>query len=59
MYLQHFGLRHAPLGKDSPDLWDDGLLAPLQERFAWLLQSPGIGLLTVTGNSLASFHRGV
>jgi type II secretory pathway predicted ATPase ExeA len=46
MYLQHFGLRHAPLGKDSPDLWDDGLLAPLQERFAWLLQSPGIGLLT-------------
>ena len=46
MYLQHFGLRHAPLGKDSPDLWDDGLLAPLQERFAWLLQSPGVGLLT-------------
>ena len=46
MYLQHFGLHHAPLGKDSPDLWDDGLLAPLKERFAWLLQSPGIGLLT-------------
>jgi len=46
MYLQHFGLRHAPLGKDSPDLWDDGLMAQLQERFAWLLQSPGIGLLT-------------
>lgn len=46
MYLQHFGLRHAPLGKDSPQLWDDGLMASLQERFAWLLQSPGIGLLT-------------
>jgi type II secretory pathway predicted ATPase ExeA len=46
MYLQHFGLRHAPLGKDSSDLWDDGLMAPLQERFVWLLQSPGIGLLT-------------
>jgi MSHA biogenesis protein MshM len=46
MYLQHFGLRHAPLGKDALELWDDGSLAHLKERFNWLLQSPGVGLLT-------------
>jgi len=46
MYRQHFGLRRAPLDKDSTDLWDDGALAALAERFQWLLTSPGIGLLT-------------
>jgi len=38
MYLQHFGLRHAPLGKDLVEPWDDGALAQLSERFTWLLQ---------------------
>jgi MSHA biogenesis protein MshM len=46
MYLQHFGLRHPPLGKETAELWDDGALAQLTERFNWLLQSPGIGLIT-------------
>jgi type II secretory pathway predicted ATPase ExeA len=46
MYLQHFGLRHAPLGKEITEPWDDGALAQLAERFNWLLQSPGIGLIT-------------
>ena len=46
MYLQHFGLRHAPLGKESTEPWDDGALAQLAQRFNWLLQSPGLGLLT-------------
>ena len=46
MYRQHFGLTHAPLAKDCTDLWDDGTLALLAERFQWLLDSPGIGLLT-------------
>ena len=46
MYRQHFGLTHTPLGKTTTELWDDGALAPLQQRFDWLLQSPGIGLLT-------------
>jgi hypothetical protein len=41
MELQHFGLRHPPLGKESTELWDDGMLARLHERFQWLLQSPG------------------
>lgn len=46
MYRQHFGISAAPLGKDQSELWDDGVLAHLNERFQWLLQSPGIGLLT-------------
>lgn len=46
MYLQHFGLTHPPLSKDAAELWDDGALAPLAERFAWLTQAPGLGLLT-------------
>ena len=46
MYLQHFGLRHAPLGKELTEPWDDGALANLKQRFDWLLNSPGLGLLT-------------
>lgn len=46
MYQQHFGLKHAPLGKQVPELWDDGTLTTLQARFQWLLESPGVGLLT-------------
>jgi type II secretory pathway predicted ATPase ExeA len=46
MYQQHFGLKHAPLGKQTPELWDDGALSTLQARFQWLLDSPGVGLLT-------------
>lgn len=46
MYREHFGLKHAPLGKPVPELWDDGALATLGERFQWLLESPGVGLLT-------------
>ena len=46
MYLQHFGLRHPPLGKEVAEPWDDGALEQLIQRFNWLLQSPGIGLLT-------------
>lgn len=46
MYLQHFGLTHAPLGKELAEPWDDGALAVLAQRFDWLLKSPGVGLLT-------------
>lgn len=46
MMLQHFGLRHPPLGKETVELWDDGAMALLAERFAWLLASPGVGLIT-------------
>ena len=33
MYQQHFGLKYAPLGKQTPELWDDGILSTLQARF--------------------------
>ena len=46
MDLQHFGLRHPPLSQQLTELWDDGALVQLSQRFNWLLQSPGIGLLT-------------
>jgi MSHA biogenesis protein MshM len=46
MILQHFGLKHYPLGKTPAELWDDGLLDRLNQRFTWLLESPGVGLLT-------------
>ena len=46
MVLQHFGLKHYPLGKAHTELWDDGSFARLNERFTWLLDSPGVGLLT-------------
>ncbi len=46
MYLQHFGLTHAPLDKgNKAPLWDDGQYRQLAERFKWLLDSPGIGLM--------------
>lgn len=46
MYKRHFGLTHCPLGKPTKKLWDDGQLEKLDARFKWLLESPGIGLLT-------------
>jgi len=46
MYQQHFGLKQEPLGKQTAELWDDGSLSTLQARFQWLLESPGVGLLT-------------
>jgi type II secretory pathway predicted ATPase ExeA len=46
MYQAFFGLTQPPLGKESLALWDGGQLTGLSQQFNWLLQSPGIGLLT-------------
>lgn len=46
MYRRHFGITHCPLGKQTKTLFDDGQLEILNQRFNWLLESPGIGLLT-------------
>ena len=59
MYLQHFGLTHAPLGKKSKTLWDNGQIEKLKTRFQWLLDSPGIGVLTAApgvGKTVALRH---
>jgi len=46
MYRQHFGLKHAPFGKDCMTLWHHDQFKKLDQQFAWLLRSPGLGLLT-------------
>ncbi|MFB3080070.1 MAG: ExeA family protein [Lysobacterales bacterium] len=46
MYRQHFGITACPLDKGSTALFDDGQLSQLNERFQWLIDSPGVGLLT-------------
>jgi MSHA biogenesis protein MshM len=46
MYLKFFGLKHDPLGKNCSELWDSGQITNFEKQFKWLLQSPGIGLLT-------------
>lgn len=46
MYQQHFGLTASPLDKGAPSLFDNGQLSTLEGRFKWLLDSPGIGVLT-------------
>jgi len=46
MYLSHFGLTHAPLGKHAKQLWATDQLETFQNKFQWLLQTPGIGVLT-------------
>lgn len=46
MYRQHFGLTHAPLGKECKVLWNHDQLIDLERQFKWLLKSPGLGLLT-------------
>lgn len=46
MYTTSFGITHAPLGKGISKLWDNGQIEQLNQKFQWLLQSPGVGLLT-------------
>jgi MSHA biogenesis protein MshM len=46
MYRQHFGITACPLDKDSQALFSHQPLEYLHSRFQWLLESPGIGILT-------------
>jgi type II secretory pathway predicted ATPase ExeA len=45
-HFQHFGLKHAPLGKSSRQLWQNEQLKTLENYFQWLTEVPGIGVLT-------------
>lgn len=45
MYKQHFGLKHTPLEKETTHV-SRKTIKDLQERFTWLMQTPGIGVLT-------------
>ncbi len=44
--LLHFGLKSIPLSKSTTQLWSTTALCELKIRFQWLLDSPGIGLIT-------------
>jgi len=46
MYLQHFGLKHMPLGKHSPSVLESKQKEILTEHLNWLIGSNGIGLIT-------------
>ena len=46
MYRSFFGLTQPPLGKSSLNLWNSEQIKGLEQQFNWLLQSPGVGLLT-------------
>lgn len=46
MYQQYFGLTSSPLGKDSPELWQDTAFNDFKLQFLNLLKTPGVGVLT-------------
>lgn len=46
MYLQHFGLKHDPLGKTIRQSTPLKQYSLLEKKLNWLLQTKGIGLLT-------------
>lgn len=45
-YLQHFGLKYAPLGKHAKNLVPTDNIETLTQHFQWSLEGPGLGLLT-------------
>ena len=59
MHHSFFGLTHTPLGKECTALWDNPKLQSLEQQFQWLLQSPGLGVLTAEpgiGKTVAMRH---
>lgn len=46
MYRQHFGITACPLDKGNKALFTSNQLELLASRFQWLLDSPGVGVLT-------------
>ncbi len=45
-YLQHFGLKHDPLGKNIQKIVQSTQQAQLIQKLNWLLQTRGVGLIT-------------
>lgn len=45
-YLQHFGLKHDPLGKVSTQYLENEQYHSLKPHLDWLLQTKGLGLIT-------------
>lgn len=45
-YLQHFGLKHDPLGKNIRNVVHSNQEKSLTQQLSWLLQTKGVGLIT-------------
>ncbi len=45
-YLQHFGLKHDPLGKNIRNVVHSNQETQLRQKLNWLLQTKGVGLIT-------------
>lgn len=45
-YLQHFGLKHDPLGKNLRQTVRSAQETELNQNLGWLLQTKGVGLIT-------------
>lgn len=45
-YLQHFGLKHDPLGKNLRQTVRSAQETELNQKLGWLLQTKGVGLIT-------------
>ena len=45
-YLQHFGLKHDPLGKNIRSIVHSTQENQLKQKLNWLLQTKGVGLIT-------------
>jgi MSHA biogenesis protein MshM len=45
-YLQHFGLKHDPLGKNIRSAVNTEQAGQLKQKLNWLLQTKGLGLIT-------------
>lgn len=46
MYLQHFGLKHDPLGKQVSEVLDNNQYQSLNQSLDWLVQTRGVGMIT-------------
>lgn len=46
MHLQHFGLKHEPLGKQQSEIVDSKQHQSLCQYLGWLTQTNGVGLVT-------------
>ncbi len=46
MYLQHFGLKHDPLGKDIRQYIESNQQQSIFQKLNWLIDTKGIGLIT-------------
>jgi hypothetical protein len=53
-YLQHFGLKHDPLGKNIRNVVHSNQEKSLTQQLSWLLQTKGVGANVATHRATAN-----